>query len=590
MEDHEVNDTGISLIPVNNLLKQKFYVPSYQRGYRWTPVQVSELLDDIMEFYEKMNKGQFYCLQPLVVAKKDDSWILIDGQQRLTTVYLILSYFNDRLAEKHKKTLYTLTYQTRPDSAKYLQNITESQKDDNIDYYHMYHAKDTISKWFEGKENIVNDYESTVLNSVKFIWYEVHQGPDPIDVFARLNSGRIPLNNAELIKALFLRRGNFAKNLDINIYSEQLRIATEWDRIEYKLQESPFWFFLTDQSVAYSARIEFIFDLMKSKPGHSDQYYTFHKFNDDFDKNGNIQAHWEQVKTYFMTFDEWYSDRELFHLIGFLIETGSSLSGLKSNAGIKTKTAFKAYLRNEIKKKVKYNLDDLDYENDGSAIKTILLLFNVVTILSNEKSYLRFPFDLYKPDKSDLQQKRLKWDIEHIRSKKSDKPVGNKQRGWLQDVEGYFIGTTSTAVGSDKFEHLNDSEKELTQRVGQLLGKGKIDEAEFTQLYDELLVHFHENDEPADINMISNLALLDAGTNRSYKNAVFPVKRKTIMQKDMQGTFVPICTKNVFLKSYSSKLEGSMHWHSSDADEYFIAMKNILAPYLPTPEEEAVNG
>lgn len=64
-----------------------FYIPSYQRGYRWSETEVVRLLDDIYQ-----NGKKNYCLQPVVVRKKEDRYELIDGQQRLTTLYLIYKY------------------------------------------------------------------------------------------------------------------------------------------------------------------------------------------------------------------------------------------------------------------------------------------------------------------------------------------------------------------------------------------------------------------------------------------------------------------------------------------------------------------
>jgi len=65
-----------------------FVVPSYQRGYRWGRDEVIRLLDDIHE-----SAGKKYFLQPVVVKRRDDKkWELVDGQQRLTTLSLILRY------------------------------------------------------------------------------------------------------------------------------------------------------------------------------------------------------------------------------------------------------------------------------------------------------------------------------------------------------------------------------------------------------------------------------------------------------------------------------------------------------------------
>lgn len=66
-------------------IRGSFYIPSYQRGYRWSETEVVRLLDDIYQ-----NGKKNYCLQPVVVRKKGDHYELIDGQQRLTTLYLVI--------------------------------------------------------------------------------------------------------------------------------------------------------------------------------------------------------------------------------------------------------------------------------------------------------------------------------------------------------------------------------------------------------------------------------------------------------------------------------------------------------------------
>src|SRR4051812_24464392 len=99
-----MNDNlSIDLKTVAGLLGYKFFIPAYQRGYRWTVEQVTDLLKDINEFTPKEIAGTthktWYCLQPIVVKKSEentDVWNVIDGQQRLTTIYLILHYFNRR--------------------------------------------------------------------------------------------------------------------------------------------------------------------------------------------------------------------------------------------------------------------------------------------------------------------------------------------------------------------------------------------------------------------------------------------------------------------------------------------------------------
>lgn len=96
----------------------QFFVPGYQRGYRWGRDEVTRLLDDIRE-----SSGRKYFLQPVVAKRRDDGkWELVDGQQRLTTLLLILRYIHEHLPTVHPK--YSLEFETRPGSADYLDHPT----------------------------------------------------------------------------------------------------------------------------------------------------------------------------------------------------------------------------------------------------------------------------------------------------------------------------------------------------------------------------------------------------------------------------------------------------------------------------------
>ena len=65
-------------------------------------------------------------------------------------------------------------------------------------------------------------------------------------------------------------------------------------------------------------------------------------------------------------------------------------------------------------------------------------------------------------------------------------------------------------------------------------------------------------------------------TNRSYKNAIFPVKRARIIELDKQGQFVPPATRNVFLKYYSPHAAQLMLWDGADQDAYGAAIEKTL--------------
>mgnify|MGYP000638434905 CR=1 FL=1 len=127
-------------------LGMQFYVPNYQRGYRWKESQVQQLLNDIKEFdYEKNNEKKFYCLQPLVVTEdKENGWVVIDGQQRLTTLFIILTCI-EKMLYKEKAQLYQMNYQNKPQMHDWLEELGDVNNDvqinsDDIDAYHITNA------------------------------------------------------------------------------------------------------------------------------------------------------------------------------------------------------------------------------------------------------------------------------------------------------------------------------------------------------------------------------------------------------------------------------------------------------------------
>jgi hypothetical protein len=147
----------ISLKTVNDLRlsadeePQRFFIAAYQRGYRWSPLQVTQLLDDLREFTKRRNPqpDEFYCLQPLVLkAQNDGSYEVVDGQQRLTTLLLVLRHFNERLAAKYRQPLYSLAYETRPQLAEFLAQPVPNLAESNVDFFHIAQAIRAIEQWF----------------------------------------------------------------------------------------------------------------------------------------------------------------------------------------------------------------------------------------------------------------------------------------------------------------------------------------------------------------------------------------------------------------------------------------------------------
>lgn len=578
-----MGENTICLKSIRELLGLKFFIPSYQRGYRWTPLQVNQLLDDIAEFGRKNNKekGEFYCLQPVVVRKRTafSDYEVIDGQQRLTTMFIIMKALEDRLEDDFPGcSLYTLEYETRTGSKDFLENIKDKgpEADANIDYFHMKQAYDSVKQWFLKPENhgwkskILNllldyEFESDVVtsNNVRVIWYEVDENnstSSSIDIFSRLNIGKIPLTNAELIKALFLQKKNFNET----VYNlKQIQIATEWDDIEKRLQQDEFWYFISNgcPDRNYECRIEYIFDLMKNKQKNADSFFTFTAFYENL-KTSSIDSIWYEVKKYILTFEDWFSNSKLYHYVGYLIACGKSINDIKAKSEELGKTAFEKFLVQEIRKTVDFedDLENLKYSEDKDTIKKILLLFNIETIVQTKKSEMRFPFELFK---------KQAWDVEHVCSQTDKQIVSVKDRkDWAEDILEYRK--------SNAIDCLTEEDNDI---LSKLKNSEKIEDKSFTNLFEKLRILW-DDEKLIEKDSISNLALLDAQTNRSYKNAYFPIKRLRIIDNDKAGIFVPIATKNLFLKYYSKQSGNVTKFGENDASSYIETMKEILNNFL----------
>ena len=294
-----------------------FMVPKYQRGYRWQKVNVIDLLSDLLEFLG--NDRQSYSLQPLVVKENGVYWNVVDGQQRLTTIAILLNYLQPQ--GKH----YQIKYESRPK-----QQLILTDDDSNIDQYHVNQTYQSIEKWFENHSDVKDKflkmlYDKLPGKHIKFIWFETPD--DEVRTFIRLNKDKISLTNAELIKALLLRKGNF----DMESTLMQKNVAVEWNSIESTFQDDAFWYFLRPEDDNRPTRVDFIFEIIKDMqlldftPNEdvigNDQYSTFRYFHEYFKdrKQDAFTLIWRKVEMIYNIFCHWFNEIELYHYIGYLV-------------------------------------------------------------------------------------------------------------------------------------------------------------------------------------------------------------------------------------------------------------------------------
>lgn len=610
--DDKLNQT-LTFVSISDLMGQSFYIPGYQRGYRWQPEQVIALLDDIWEFREKTIKAQKpigsvkYCLQPLVVARRQRSdrehgfyWEVIDGQQRLTTIFLVLS----ALSEKP----YSIEYETPYADDAYLLDRSRFTPATHLDSYYLNEAYQIIEEWFkELLGDKKDEFRSALVDPdeyiPQFIWYnvtaEVEQNERlAIDIFDRLNVGKIRLTNAELIKALFMI--SLSEPPPEEKYRKQLEIGHQWDKIELALNQPLFWNFICQDTDRYVTRIEYLFDILMKKGPDDERNFTFNKYYEKINTDYK-DAHelWADVEKLYQLFASWYSDKIFFHLIGYFMASGTAtiqdiLEWQKDADGqLLPKDKFRHKLKEKAlepitKKEIDLENDDFFEKYAKDKIRSVLLLFNVFSIIKSEDSNLssmKFPFDLFRQKDSNG---RIMWDVEHIHSQ-TDKDInGADRKVWIETMLNYFTGATTyeearTFIDQpEKFEEIypnesSDDERMFCMRLNQFHDKVADDQLEkFTELVSDLRTYFKENDSEFPTHSLGNLTLLDKRTNRSYQNAFFPVKREIILRKAQSGVLIPLCTQNVFLKAYSRTFGNLTSWTKKDCSDYLHTIIDTL--------------
>lgn len=606
-------NTTLEIRPVYGLEGQ-FRIPAYQRGYRWERRQVRQLLDDLSE-HMVSNSGEPYYLQPIVVApikplvKTDDTdmddsvhYELIDGQQRLTTILMILKYLENlskqpegrMLASIVKAPQYSIYYQTRCSTGKFLDGIVSMTADNHLvtetpDHLYMWHAYQEIVKWMEANPAECFQICNAIDRCLKVIWYELPPVFDNEKKFTDLNIGKIPLTSSELIKAMILQNDN---KLQLSEY-EQHTIISQWDQIEREMHEGEFWGFLTNHSLKdrYANRIDLLFDLIANKPDDADKDYTFRKFHEtasSYDiKMKSGKFFWDEIYIKYQRLRDWYYDRELYHKIGFLVTVGDKGKALRdlfsftfpSDGNPKAEDEVRAEVDRRVHEEVAIGhdrtLEELDYTSDDKSIYKILTLYNVMLCQEVKDGNMRYSFKAHNSLSSG-------WSLEHIHAQNSQGLKTAKDwRNWVEShlrsmrrfrIELQKNGKSAEAETADRL--IADME---TYLQGKPTGEGYND---ISIRYTDLMDSNSNGASRLYKDSMGNMALLSRDANSMLNNSSFDVKRDKIAEA-LATYFVPIGTQRVFMKTIKGcETESVFYWSQKDREAYIADIVRIIGNYL----------
>ena len=195
----------------NDENKCNYIIPIYQRNYAWGDDEISSLLQDIKNACEK-NKEQdknYYIGSLVVYRRENDDFEVIDGQQRLTTLTLIMHHL-DKLVFRN------VCFEHRDESEQALSNLTSETLPSNFSQA-LKTIKKVIDEWGNNKDEIVK----FLLDKVEIIRTEVPEGTDLNHYFEIMNTRGEQLEKHEILKARLMK--------ELPTAIEQSSFAKIWD-------------------------------------------------------------------------------------------------------------------------------------------------------------------------------------------------------------------------------------------------------------------------------------------------------------------------------------------------------------------------
>lgn len=523
-----------------------FLIPSYQRGYRWQKEDVQKLLRDLATF-----SGTDYCLQPLelqeaerpqdLVNVNDKRFIrVVDGQQRLTTITIIA----DLLGIKNLNwKIYYLV------EKKYLSDLLSTDdQEQTINAHFRYEVEQEVEqtvKEFSQKERLEKYFseDKNIVFPTHFLPPD-NNGEEENDkgqkAFNRLNAGKTPLTSSELIRALYMVNDS---GLD---EQQRMEISKEWELIENTLANEQFWQMFNAVGLEKTpTRIDLLFalvlgiDLQTAKINPRCIYEKLETgfYNEEID----LTKVWEEILRCFWWMQSCYEDIECFNYLGWLAKCTYTQAStvFKDHLELPTMEKFKKAV---IKRILDTGICYISMRYGEPRLKDFLLLCNALECNHRKE---RLHFELLGAN-----------DIEHIDSQTpNDLSNLEDRKTWLESVYAEY-GDLGTGYSKEVFCSLPVND---------------------TQCIIKKIVAINGDNSVMDGNGLGNLVLLDASINRAYKNAVFPEKRKKIIEAIVQGKhYLLPCTEMAFMKFYTKDATRMDRWLQQDFDGYQKAMLALL--------------
>lgn len=606
----------------DSYLQGKTYsIPPYQRGYKWDTKDIERLLKDINEFSPNEDLNLFYCLQNITLVESSDSktFNVVDGQQRLTTLTVILSYLNE-YELINEKLQYNVRKETeeflkeyifKPNELKNIQNWEQFLENTSIkgkdydyqDVFYLFNAYKAIQTWFETYPNSVTAMKDKILNHVKLI-VNLPKNIEEQELFENLNGKRVPLDGADLIRALIITRvakkeiGDIDDSIKQNVLinERRVKIGLMLDRINHwwadENKKNYFHQFTKESKVPDEESISFndvtypinhLYKLYVLAYGEGVLDMEF------FEKKVIEDGFLDELQLLQRTMENWCNDKELYHLILFTSiyarekikeEPVLSFKELLHQWKKLYRKDFIRFLKKRIASTEVFNdlinqTERCKEENEKTAflenwydnkLITVSVLLDIISILSSNSTCL--PARHFKAYKEDL---------EHIFPQT---PVGDRIKDKIKQTQilKEYIDIINQSLSEEEKININDCDIDWENQNWK----------------DDIKFRINNRIEKViPVNSLGNMCVLHESVNRGYGNDFFLEKRIDIMRKSQEGFFIRPhvydAFNKIFLERHDESIDMKMmnRWDRSDIlarREYIIKR---ISNFLNTSNEQA---
>lgn len=559
---------------------EAFSIPAYQRGYKWgsksenDPVPV--LLKDLWEAFEK-NPSKKYYLQYITISKKAHLLEVIDGQQRLTTLSIMLSVLSLLQNNLPNVSSIKLKYTIRPSIFEehiYLREAFEAFigqiwsengvvlngiNTNNQDVFYIHQAAKAIYDFCRKKEEpLIAPFYDYLTNQVMIIVNAVEPHIPGEKVFKNLNSKKVPLTEVDLIKALLLTKlsrngeNTFSKKHFREILEMRAAIGRRWDEISAQSNSPEFSSFYFTEGQGFEGLLLLVATVNGYQTSSTDQdrhYPLFNFFNTHADKAKKL---FDEICLFFEILSDWFENTSIYNLLGFVFFSKGNkqefrFNFIKEHYRLPKDKLFQELinLRNA---KLPEEPNTLKYLEKDDDIHNLLLAVNIFQESTpsnanlNEVKEVKFDFYAFR---------KLHWTLEHI---------------FPQSPEGK--DSVLTPEHKEKIMEMLGGTENIHPEVKDVLDLPQRDNDQKKIYYDAL-------QSIGPLNEIGNMALLSQSVNASIGCHFFDEKRKLILRHMQNGKFVPLHTFKVFSKTIMDSNPGDlMTWTKQDIESHTTCLTN----------------